>query len=874
MTDATQQTVYLSDYRPFGYIVDDVHLTFRLSPNATRVISRITFTPNTDFPGDFFLNGQDMSLIWAKIDGAQVSPTVTEQGLTCTVPQSTFVWETEVEIAPATNTALEGLYMSGGMYCTQCEAEGFRKITFYPDRPDVMSVFTVRIEGDLPVMLSNGNPQAQGEGWAEWHDPWPKPAYLFALVSGELVNHAGNFTTMSGKQVELNIWVRPGPDEDKCAFGMEALKRAMRWDETTYGREYDLDIFNIVAVDDFNMGAMENKGLNIFNSSCVLASPETSTDANFERIDAIIAHEYFHNWTGNRITCRDWFQLCLKEGLTVFRDQQYTGDQGSHAVKRINDASLISSAQFQEDAGPLAHPVRPDSFIEINNFYTITVYEKGAEIIGMLKTLLGDTDYYRAIDRYFDRFDGQAITIEDFFECFDENEYRLAGFERWWSQSGTPRVSVAEHWDGKTLTVTARQITRPTPDQTEKTPLLIPLATGVLSAQGEEIGETNVLRLGQAEQSWTIQPDARTAVWRDWKGPPADHLPNGIDQDKPKLSVLRNFSAPVILERDQSNVEKAFMMAHDTDPYNKWFAGDTLASSTLIAMITQDKAPDTAYLDGLGAILRDDSLDPAFRALMLDLPSEDELTRDIAETGDTPDPMAIYHGLEALRVARAQHFQDLSPRLYAEMQEQGPYSPDAKSVGKRTLANSALSMITRLDGGALAAKQFEEADNMTNSVCALAQLMNIGKGHEQSAAFREKWRHDRLVTDKWFGLTVSRAAPLEAASTALRLTAEPDFDIANPNRFRAVFGALAGNTAGFHDASGASYRLMGEWLNKLDSINPQTTARMTKSFETWRHYDPDRQAKMRSVLENLAATPSISRDTAEMVGRMLGETGS
>jgi aminopeptidase N len=380
MTDAAPQTIYLKDYRPFGYYLDDVHLTFRLAASATRVVSRISVRPNVDFPGEFFLHGQDVKLIWAKIDGADVTPVITGDGLTCDVPDGPFMWEAEVEISPATNSALEGLYMSNGMYCTQCEAEGFRKITFYPDRPDVMSVFSVRIEGDLPVLLSNGNPTSHGDGWAEWHDPWPKPAYLFALVAGDLVAHSDGFTTMSGKDVALNIYVRPGPDEAKCAFGMGALKRSIKWDEDVYGREYDLDIFNIVAVDDFNMGAMENKGLNIFNSSCVLASPETSTDSNFERIEAIIAHEYFHNWTGNRITCRDWFQLCLKEGLTVFRDQQYTGDQGSHAVKRIEDAITLRSRQFREDNGPLAHPVRPESFIEINNFYTITVYEKGAAL--------------------------------------------------------------------------------------------------------------------------------------------------------------------------------------------------------------------------------------------------------------------------------------------------------------------------------------------------------------------------------------------------------------------------------------------------------------------------------------------------------------
>ncbi|WP_375280591.1 aminopeptidase N [Pseudooctadecabacter sp.] len=853
MKDAAPQTIYLKDYRPFGYHIDDVHLTFRLSPEATRVVARMSVRPNAEYPGEFFLHGQDLKLIWAKIDGAEVAPDVTDAGLTCPVPDAPFVWEAEVEISPATNTALEGLYMSNGMYCTQCEAEGFRKITFYPDRPDVMSVFTVRIEGDLPVLLSNGNPVGQGDGWAEWHDPWPKPAYLFALVGGDLVAHPGQFTTMSGKDVALNIYVRPGADEDKCAFGMEALKRSMTWDEKVYGREYDLDIFNIVAVDDFNMGAMENKGLNIFNSSCVLASPETSTDANFERIDAIIAHEYFHNWTGNRITCRDWFQLCLKEGLTVFRDQQYTGDQGSHAVKRIEDAIVLRSHQFREDNGPLAHPVRPESFIEINNFYTITVYEKGAELIGMLKRLVGDAAYYKALDLYFTRHDGQAATIEDWLKVFEDSTGRnLTQFKRWYEQAGTPRLAVTEDFKDGTYALTFTQTTPPTPGQDTKAPQVIPVAVGLLSDDGTEVLPTQVLEVTEAEQTFTF--DGLAA--------------------KPVPSILRDFSAPVILQRDQTSAERAFLMAHDTDPFNRWDAGNALARDVYRRMVTEDAAPDAAYLDGIAAILRDDSLDPAFRALVLSLPSEDDMAQDLADAGHTPDPTAIHHAGEALRVAMAQHLQDILPRVRADMAIDGPYSPDAKSAGKRSLGNACLALLSRLDGGAAAAAQYKAADNMTMQIAALACLLKIGKGAGESAAFRAQWREDRLVMDKWFGLTVSSAAPQNAAATAARLTQEPDFDMKNPNRFRAVFGALAGHSAGFHDPSGDAYRLLGDWLGQLDAINPQTTARMTTAFATWKRYDGDRQAMIRAVLEGLAATPNLSRDTGEMVGRMLGDTPS
>ena len=488
------------------------------------------------------------------------APKIENGRLTVDVPDAAFIWEAEVEISPETNTALEGLYMSGGMYCTQCEAEGFRKITFYPDRPDVMACFTVRIESKLPVLLSNGNPSAQGEGWVEWHDPWPKPAYLFALVAGNLVNHADQFTTQSGKDVDLNIWVRPG-DEDKCSFGMEALKASMRWDEVEYHREYDLDIFNIVAVDDFNMGAMENKGLNIFNSSCVLASPETSTDSNFERIEAIIAHEYFHNWTGNRITCRDWFQLCLKEGLTVFRDSQFTADRRSASVKRINDVINLRGRQFREDNGPLAHPVRPDSFVEINNFYTTTVYEKGAELIRMLKTLIGDTSYAKAVALYFERHDGDAATIEDWLAVFEDSTGRdLTQFKIWYEQAGTPRLTVRDSFENGQYMLHFKQHTPETPGQSKKDPRVIPIAVGLLDSSGKEVQATTVLELNQSEMSFSF---------------------DGLNS-RPTPSILRDFSAPVILEQEISNDRLAFLLAHDTDPFNKWAAGEALGRNVLV----------------------------------------------------------------------------------------------------------------------------------------------------------------------------------------------------------------------------------------------------------------------------------------------------
>ena len=848
MRDAAPTTIYLKDYTPFGYLVDNVHLTFDLAAHATRVTSRIAFRPNPEANDKtFFLHGEDLKLIRASINGSAVSPDITDKGLTIDVPDAPFVWEAEVEIDPGNNTALEGLYMSNGMYCTQCEAEGFRKITYYPDRPDVMSTFTVRINGDLPVLLSNGNPSGTGEDWAEWVDPWPKPAYLFALVAGQLIPHPGQFTTKSGREVELNLWVRPG-DEGKCAFGMEALKKSMKWDEDVYGREYDLDVFNIVAVDDFNMGAMENKGLNIFNSSAVLASPETSTDMNFERIEAIIAHEYFHNWTGNRITCRDWFQLCLKEGLTVFRDAQFTSDMRSAPVKRIHDAIDLRARQFPEDNGPLSHPVRPESFQEINNFYTATVYEKGAEVIGMLKRLVGDDAYATALDLYFDRHDGQACTIEDWIKVFEDTTGRdLTQFKRWYSQSGTPRVTVREDWQDGTYTLTLAQRTEPTPGQTEKEPQVIPVAVGLLGPNGDEVRTTEVLELTEAEQSYTFTGLAA----------------------RPVASILRDFSAPVILEHDHSDAERAFLLAHDTDPFNRWQAGRSLAQDTLLRMIREDAAPGADYLDGILAVLRDDNLDPAYRALMLGLPTQSELAATLSDQDDTPDPTAIWTAVETLRQATAQHVQDLLPRLHSETLIEAPYSPDAEQAGKRALGGAALALTSRLDGGALATEQYATAGNMTQQLSALSCLLRAGKGGPELGAFYDTWQHDRLVMDKWFGLQVSMAAPAATADTAKTLTAHRDFNWKNPNRFRSVMGALAMNHAGFHRADGAGYALLADWLIQLDPVNPQTTARMCSAFQTWKRYDGDRQDLIRAQLTRIAETPDLSRDTTEMVSRIL-----
>ncbi|MCF1707239.1 aminopeptidase N [Tabrizicola sp. J26] len=853
MTEAP--TIRLSDYQPFTHRIEQVELTFRLHPTATKVMARMTLEPNPARPGpqDLRLDGEKLRLLSLRIDGKGAIFHQDGTGLTVpasALPAGRFTLETEVEIAPEGNTALEGLYMSNGMYCTQCEAEGFRKITFYPDRPDVMAPFRVRIESDLPVLLSNGNPAGRGEAWAEWDDPWPKPSYLFALVAGDLIAHPDRFTTVSGRDVELNIWVRKG-DEGKCAYAMEALKRSMAWDERTYGREYDLDIFNIVAVDDFNMGAMENKGLNIFNSKYVLALPETATDDDFARIESIIAHEYFHNWTGNRITCRDWFQLCLKEGLTVFRDQQFSADMRSGPVKRIEDVLTLRARQFREDNGPLAHAVRPDHYVEINNFYTATVYEKGAEVIGMLKRLVGEAGYKAALDLYFDRHDGEAATIEDWLKVFEDATGRdLAQFKRWYTEAGTPRLSVTEHWQDGTYRLTFRQTNPPTPGEPLKRPKVIPIAIGLLNPNGAEVLPTTVLEMTEAEQSFVFKDMAT----------------------KPIPSILRGFSAPVILEREVSPEERAFLLAHDTDPFNKWEAGRALAKDVMARMVTEGAQPGPDWLDALARVAQDESLDPAFRALALRLPGEDDMAQTLHDAGVTPDPDRIHAARRRMGEALARHLASALPRLIESMAEPGPFTPEARAAGRRALRLVLLGLQSRLDDGARAAAAFRTADNMTEQVGALACLLENRRGEAELQAFESQWRHDRLVMDKWFSLQILCAEPARAAEVTDRLTRHPDFDWKNPNRFRSVIGALSGNHAGFHKSDGSAYRLVADWLMRLDPLNPQTAARMSTAFETWGRYDADRQALIRVELERIMQAPDLSRDLAEMAGRMLGVT--
>jgi aminopeptidase N len=863
-----QQPSRLADYRAPDWLVDEVSLTFILAPSATRVLARIAFRRNPERagegPADLMLDGRDLRLISAAVNGRAVEPEPGTEGLrvpAALLPGARFTWACETEIEPATNTALEGLYMSKGMYCTQCEAEGFRKITFYPDRPDVMARFRVRIEADresCPVLLSNGNPVASGDlgggrHFAEWEDPHPKPAYLFALVAGNLVSHDDSFATASGREVDLKIYVRPG-DEGKCAYAMDSLKRAMRWDEETHGCEYDLDLFMIVAVDDFNMGAMENKGLNIFNSKYVLASPETATDRDYELIEGIVAHEYFHNWTGNRITCRDWFQLCLKEGLTVFRDQQFSGDERSPAVKRIDDVKLLRARQFREDQGPLAHPVRPKEYIEINNFYTATVYEKGAEVIGMLKTLIGAEGYRKALDLYFQRHDGQACTIEDFRKCFEDAcGLDLSQFARWWSQAGTPRITVEEDWRDGRYTLTLRQTTPPTPGQAEKQPLVIPVAVGLLGQNGDEVVPTRVLELTETEQSFTFE---------------------GLGS-RPVPSILRGFSAPVIVEREMPDDESAFLLAHDTDPFNRWEAGRRYSLRIALGLIAGTGTVPGAWVEGMGAVLTDAGLNPAFRAMALEVPGVDEVSREIAAGGGLADPDAIHDALREMRRSLGERLSGRLAETYASTGSEGPYSPDAESAGRRALKNRCLALMAATGSAAafdLAERQFRSADNMSDSLPALTALVHEGAPAAGGflEAFHARWQHDPLVVDKWLALQAS--APLPGTLARIEaLTQHPSFDWKNPNKFRSLIGVLAmGNPVVFHSRDGSGYRFVTDWLIKLDALNPQTTARVAGAFETWRRYDKARQGLMRAELERMAALEGLSKNTREIVERILG----
>jgi len=874
--------VRLAEYRAPDWLVDTVHLDVRLHPTQTPVKAVLAVRPNpaATAAAPLVLDGDGLNLVSLKLDG-QPLPTelyaASPDQLTIPQPPNrAFTLEIETLVDPTANTKLSGLYRSSKTWCTQCEAEGFRRITYFPDRPDVMAVYTTRIEADkaaAPVLLANGNlvetgDLTDGRHFAVWHDPWPKPSYLFAMVGGQLGHIEDRFTTMSGRGVTLRIYVEPGK-EGRAGYAMDALKRSMRWDEQTFGREYDLDIFMIVAVSDFNMGAMENKGLNVFNDKYVLASPETATDADYTNIEAIIAHEYFHNWTGNRITCRDWFQLCLKEGLTVFRDQEFTADERSRVVARIGDIRVLRAHQFVEDAGPLAHPVRPDTYREINNFYTATVYEKGAEVVRMIKTLLGADKFREGMDLYFARHDGEAATIEQFVQCFAEASGRdLTQFMHWYSQAGTPEVIATGIYDAtaKTYRLELAQALSPTPGQPTKEPMVIPLGAGLVGRNGEDV--PLVPADGRKIERGVIVLDK----------PQDTYVFTGIEA-APALSLNREFSAPIKLTANLPSDDLRRLAASDSDPFNRWQAVQTLATALLVGNVArlragQEPDADEGLLDALAAILSDETLEPAFIAEALVLPSEADMAREI---GRDVDPDSIFQARTGLRALMGLHLNARLAETYRAMRVSGPYSPNAEAAGRRALRNVCLDLMAATGEPhaiGLAAAQYEAADNMTDRMAALATL-NQHEGKARDTAmndFYNRFEGDPLVVDKWFMLQAV-APGADTLERVKALTAHPAFSMTNPNRVRSLIGSFAqGNQSGFNRADGAGYEFLADTILELDAANPQVASRMATAFRSWRALESVRQAKARAAVRRIADHPSLSRDVSDIVQRALGDS--
>ncbi|MER9397400.1 aminopeptidase N [Mesorhizobium sp. M0615] len=878
MRTDTGQVFKLEDYRPNDFSIPQTGLTFRLSPDATRVTGVLTIERRDGAAAStsLVLDGDGLVLKRIAIDGRELAPAeylATPDQLTILRPPARFQLLLETEIAPASNEALMGLYRSSNVYCTQCEAEGFRRITYFLDRPDILSVYTVRIEARLdeaPLLLSNGNPVESGalaDGWhfAVWDDPFPKPSYLFALVAGNLGKVADSFVTMSGREVELGIYVEPGK-EGLAGYAMDALKRSMQWDEQAFGREYDLDVFNIVAVSDFNMGAMENKGLNIFNDKYVLADRETATDADFANIEAIIAHEYFHNWTGNRITCRDWFQLCLKEGLTVFRDHEFSADQRSRAVKRIAEVRTLRAHQFPEDQGPLAHPVRPRRYREINNFYTATVYEKGSEVVRMIRTILGPDTFRAGMDLYFERHDGEAATIEDFLKVFEDASGRdLSQFALWYHQAGTPNLTVSSTHNPATreFTLEIEQSVPPTPSESRKRLMHIPLAFGLVGAGGEPVTYGGVE--GAAVEDGVIHIRKRRHMVRF----------SGV-AERPAVSLNRGFSAPITLSVEQKADDQFFLAGHDSDAFARWQAFNTLLTDALIAAFRQilggAKPAFTARLTGLaGKIAGDETLEPAYRALALSLPGEADIARDI---GRNIDPDAIFAAREALALAIARANQQTFTDLYGRLADDGPFSPDAASAGRRALRNILLDYLSLLPkGAALAARHFETATNMTDRAAALTVLAHRHDGSPEAikalADFEARYGADPLVMDKWFQIQAS-VPGRRTVDTVRELTGHAAFSMANPNRVRSLVGTFASaNQTGFHRADGEGYRFFTQTVLEVEKRNPQVAARLATALRSWRSLEPGRQAKAREALLAIAGAENLSADLRDIVERTL-----
>ena len=869
MNEDMHTRIYRRDYSPSDFLVDAIDLRFELDPAETLVKAKMQVRRNPEVAtgsAALELHGDDLDFRAARLDGVSLDRSRLEYApdyLRIRDVPDRFELETEVRIRPDENSKLMGLYTSSGALCTQCEAEGFRRITYYLDRPDVMARFTARIEADrakYPVLLSNGNRVGAGElpdgrHWVQWEDPFPKPCYLFALVAGDLRCHHGTFKTASGRDVALEIWVE-AENLDKCEHALASLQAAMQWDEETYGLEYDLDVYMIVAVNDFNMGAMENKGLNIFNSKYVLAKPSTATDDDYEGIESVVSHEYFHNWTGNRVTCRDWFQLTLKEGLTVFRDQEFSADMTSRAVQRIKDVSRLRAVQFAEDAGPLAHPIRPESYIEMNNFYTATVYEKGAEVVRLYQTLLGREGFRTGLRHYLETNDGCAVTCDDFREAMAEaNGVDLSQLDRWYLQAGTPHVRAHGSWheSAGVYALTLSQSQRALPDQPEPSPLPIPIRLGLLGADGEDIpGTARTLELTEAKQTFTFEQLS----------------------ERPLVSLGRGFSAPIKLEVERSHEELAFLMAHDSDPFNRWEAGQRLAQGVLLGLVErvledQPLVLDEGLVEAFRKVLSDPSLDGSIKALTLTLPSEELLAQEL----DVVDPDAVHRARRFAVRGLASALRDDLMRSYEE-HAHGSEAIDKTQIDRRRIKNRALFYLVALEEPettAIAVEQFGAATGMTDYEAAFMSLidMSLPETDRAISEFYERWRDEPLVLDKWFRMQAVSSAP-GAFSRVVALSKHPDFNLANPNRARSLlYSFAAGNPVAFHRADGEAYRFVADQILELDAINPQVASRIVSSFNQWKRYEPGRSRRMKAELERIASRPGISKDVSEIVDRAL-----
>jgi aminopeptidase N len=873
MKETSPIAIRRADYTPPDFFVDHIDLRFELHATQTRVTATSTVRRSTQAEPDapLVLNGVSLRLVSISIDGrlrddARVEG---EDLLVGAVPDQ-FQLVVETEIDPTGNKSGEGLYLSGGSYCTQCEAQGFRRITYFPDRPDVMSRYRTTLvasKSDSPVLLSNGNLVDSGDldggrHYATWEDPHKKPCYLFALVAGQLDRLDDRFTTMSGREVALHVYVEPG-NLDQADHCMESLIKSMKWDEETFGREYDLDIFMIVAVSFFNMGAMENKGLNIFNTRYVLARPDTATDADFQGVEAVVAHEYFHNWSGNRVTCRDWFQLSLKEGFTVFRDQEFSSDVGSRAIKRIEDVRRLRAAQFKEDSGPTAHPIRPDSYQEISNFYTPTVYEKGAEVVRMAHTLLGASAFRRGCDLYFERHDGQAVTCDDFVTALeDASERDLSHFRLWYAQAGTPVVTAHTQHDAdrETFSITLRQHTDETPGQAEKQPLHLPVRVGLIDKTGNDLPLTiDGVAVG-TETLVELQDDEQTFVF------------GGI-AERPVASLFRGFSAPIKLRVEEEDGDALFRMAHDSDPFNRWEAAQRLATELILAAVRKQQPDRGAFIDAFGTALSTADADPALLAHALSLPDEALLAAEM----DPIDVEGLHAERESLRAALRRAHHDAMLHRYESLTETGPYAKDPVAIGRRALRNTLLAYLSA--GGddlSLAAAQFDSATNMTDSIRALSLLANAKSDESARSALRERclssfferWQHEALVIDKWFTIQALSMRP-DCLVDVEELLGHPSFDLENPNRVRALVSAFGANHLHFHAIDGSGYRFLGQRIIEIDAFNPQIAARLTGSLAHWRRHDERRQELMKRELGGVLDRRGVSRDVFEIATKAL-----